>query len=219
MTPDYAEGELHRCPHCGAVARTEKRSDSTFVCAVCGGPRIPGDVGGDDANNALLEAKTALGGATRAKARGVAWTILAIIATLVVLAATKAALTASLVLLALAIVPAFFAVRARSQASKRKETADAAIEKAWLAAAHEIAAKKRSGITAEELGKALSIDAARADKLLTELAVHDKTRIDVGDDAEVRYSVSPDVLATADLDADQEEEVADQRRRLGRDQR
>jgi hypothetical protein len=211
VTPDYAEGELHRCPHCGALARTEKRADGTFVCAVCGGPRIPGGAGGDDANNALREAKTALGGATRATARGVAWTILAVIATLVVLAATKAALTTSLVLLALAIVPALFAVRARSQASKRKENADAAIEKAWLAAAHEIAAKKRSGITAEELGKALSIDAARADKLLTELAVHDKTRIDVGDDAEVRYSVAPDVLAEAAEESEEFEERLNRR--------
>lgn len=211
MTPDYAEGELHRCPHCGTLARTEKRADGTFACAVCGGPRIPGDIGGDDANNLLREAKTALGGATRAKARSVAWTILAVIATLVVLAATKAALTTSLVLLALAIVPALFAVRARSQASKRKESADSAIEKAWLAAAHEIAAKKRSGITAEELGKALSIDAARADKLLTELAVHDKTRIDVGDDAEVRYSVAPDVLAETSEESEELEEHLNRR--------
>jgi hypothetical protein len=37
----------------------------------------------------------------------------------------------------------------------------------------------------------LKIDPVKADKQLTHLAVHDRTRIDVGDDAEVRYSVMP----------------------------
>ena len=43
----------------------------------------------------------------------------------------------------------------------------------------------------------LGIDPAFAEKLLTSLAVHDRTRIDVGDDAEVVYSVAPDVMARA----------------------
>jgi hypothetical protein len=77
-------------------------------------------------------------------------------------------------------------------------------------------------VTAGDLAKELSIDPARADALLTQLAVHDKTRIDVGDDAEVRYSVAPDVLAeaaAAELDADQEEALADERRRQHRHER
>lgn len=222
----FASGEGHRCPHCGAIARAEPRvsgTTTTWVCAMCGGPRIPGGVGGEQAAIALREAKALFGGATRAKARSIAWTILAVLATLVVIAASaKEALAATLVLLVLAIVPALLAVRARMQGKGRKENADAALERAWLAAAEEIAARSRTGVTAEELGKELSIDPARADKLLTQLAVHDKTRIDVGDDAVVRYSVAPDVLAeaaAADLDADQEEAFADERRRQHRHER
>lgn len=224
----YAQGEGNKCPHCGAIARAEPKAFGTitrWVCAVCGGPRIPGGFGGEDAKNALREAQTSFGGATRAKARAIAWTILAVLATLVVVAASgKEALVATIALSLMAIVPAFLAVRARGQGSKRKENADAALDRAWLAAAEEVAAKHAGGVTAKELGKTLSIDEARADKLLTELAVHDKTRIDVGDDAEVRYSVRPDVLARVSMDeelddGDQEEAIADERRRSRRDER
>lgn len=174
---------------------------------MCGGPRIPGGFGGLEAENALREAKTLFSAATRAKARSVAWTVLAVLATLVVIAATaKEALAATVILLIMAIVPAFLAVRARGQGSKRKDNGDAALDRAWLAAAEEIAAKQKNGVTAKELGKALQIDEARADKLLTELAVHDKTRIDVGDDAEVRYSVGPEVRARVSVD----DELADE---------
>lgn len=222
----YAAGEMHRCPHCGAIARVEPRVEgtvTTWVCAVCGGPRIPRGAGGEQAAVALREAKALLGGATRAKARSVAWTILAVLATLVVIAASaKEAFAATLVLLVLAIVPALLAVRARMQGKGRKENADAALERAWLAAAEQVAARARGGVTADDLAKELSIDPGRADALLTKLAVHDKTRIDVGDDAMVRYSVAPDVLAeaaAAELDADQEEALADERRRQHRHER
>lgn len=225
----YAQGAGNQCPHCGATARAEPKVEGTitrWVCAMCGGPRVPGGFGGDESENALREAKTLISGATRAKARSIAWTILAVLATFVVLAASaKEAIAATIALSLMAIVPAFLAVRARGQGNKRKENADAAIDRAWLAAAEEIAAKHANGVTAKELGKTLHIDEARADKLLTQLAVHDKTRIDVGEDAEVRYSVSSDVRARiADESADeleehgdQEEALADQRRRSGRD--
>jgi hypothetical protein len=168
---------------------------------MCGGPRIPGGFGGDEAKNALREAKTLIGGTTRAKARSIAWWILAVLATLIVVAASaKEALLATIALSLMAIVPAVLGLRARGQATKRHENAEAALDRAWLAAAEEVAAKHKAGITAKELGKALSIDEARADKLLTQLAVHDRTRIDVRDDAEVVYSVRPDVHARVSVD-------------------
>lgn len=221
-----AYGEPNRCPHCGALARTEPKvhgDEARFVCAVCGGPRIPGGLGGEEAAVALREARALGAGATRARARAIAWAILAVLATLVVVAASaKEALAATLVLLVLAIVPALLAVRARMQAGRRGQNAEAALDRAWLAAAERVARRAPTGITAEELAKELSIAPARADALLTKLAVHDKTRIDVGEDAEVRYSVAPDVLAeasAAELDADQEEALAHERRRQHRDER
>lgn len=217
----YAQGEGNRCPHCNATARIEAKVEGTitrWVCAMCGGPRIPGGFGGDESKNALREAKTLFGAATRAKARSIAWTILAVLATLVVVAASaKEAIAATVALSIMAIVPAFLAVRARGQGNKRMENGDAALDRAWLAAAEELAATQKNGVTAKELGKALQIDEARADKLLTQLAVHDKTRIDVGEDAEVRYSAAADVRARiaqeSENDEEQEEELADRKQR------
>lgn len=200
----YAQGEGNRCPHCNATARIEPKVEGTttrWVCAMCGGPRVPGGFGGDESKNALREAKTLISGATRAKARSLAWSILAVLAALVVVAASaKEAIAATLALSLMAIVPALLGLRAHGQAKKRKENADGALDRAWLAAAEEIAAKQKNGVTAKELGKTLQIDEARADELLTKLAVHDKTRIDVGEDAEVRYSVAPNVLARIGVD-------------------
>lgn len=190
-----AEGEPNRCPHCGSVARVEARGageTASWVCAVCGGPRIPGGLGGEDAIRALKEAKAFLSTRTRARATSIAWGILAAFATLFVVAATaKAVIGASLVLAVLAIVPAVLAMRARGRAGAAQASADEAQGRAWAAAAEDAARRSPGGITASELARKLQIDDARADRLLTELAVHDRTRVDVGDDAEVRYCVEP----------------------------
>jgi hypothetical protein len=191
----YASGESNRCPHCGAVARVEARGTGAllaWVCAVCGGPRIPGGFGGVSATRTLKEAKAFLSAATRAKATAIGWGVLALLGTLVVIAATaKEAILATLVLAALAVVPAILALRARSRGEASKKAADEAEGNAWQAAAEDVARRAPDGITAEELANKLQIDVKRADRLLSELAVHERTRIDVGDDAEVRYSVTP----------------------------
>jgi hypothetical protein len=46
-------------------------------------------------------------------------------------------------------------------------------------------------VTVDGLAQALGVEPAEAERLLTELTVHERTRIDVGDDAEVRYSATP----------------------------
>jgi hypothetical protein len=90
----------------------------------------------------------------------------------------------------MALAPAALAVGARARASRATEAAGEALGRAWLAAAEEVASQAANGITVAELASRLKIDPERADKLLTQLAVHDRTRIDVDDDAEVRYSVT-----------------------------
>ena len=63
-------------------------------------------------------------------------------------------------------------------------------------------------MTVAELATRLKIDPERADQLLTQLAVHDRTRIDVGEDAEVRYSIGPDAgdgLSRVRVDATEEQ--------------
>ncbi|MBS2018573.1 MAG: hypothetical protein JST00_37250 [Deltaproteobacteria bacterium] len=190
----FASGEQNRCPHCGAVARIEPRGTGPaahWVCGVCGGPRTPGGLGGDRAAEPLRHAKAHRARAIRSRAASVVLGVMTAFTTLVALAAWPAALTAKLILLAVAITPAIFAMRARAKASAATAEAEAEMEKAWLAAAEDVAERASHGVTAAELAKRLKIDAAKAERLLTQLATHERTRIDVDDDAEVRYSVGP----------------------------
>lgn len=191
----FAGGEQNRCPHCGSVARVEKRgtgANVTWVCGVCGGPRMRGGLGGDKAAAPLKEAKLLRGRAIRSRAASIVLGLMAAFTTLVALAAWPAALAAKIILFAFALTPAVLAMRARSKAGAATTKADEAMDKAWLAAAEDVARRAKKGVTAAELAKRLEIDSAKAEELLTQLAVNDRTRIDVDDEAEVRYSVAPE---------------------------
>jgi hypothetical protein len=203
----YAAGDKMKCPHCGAIAREENGR-----CAVCGGPRIHGGFGGDAAASALREAKTHLGAAARSKALLIAFvfgTLMSLLFTSGIWLATGS-LVARLVTFMTTAAIAFLATRSFSRAKSSTEKADEARERAMLAAAEDVAKHRVDGVTAEELGKALAIEPTRADKLLTELAVHERTRIDVGDDAEVRYSVAP----TLGEEEDEDLALAETRKKL-----
>jgi hypothetical protein len=193
----YAAGEANRCPHCGAVARTEPPQIGTAegvraVCAVCGGPRIPNAEGGEASAKHLVEQRAHLGRARLASAATVFQGMFAALATLAAIVLAPATLVGKAFLFAIALVPLLLAVRSRGRAAAARKLAGDAGEKAWQAAAEAIAKSAPRGVTAAGLAKALAIDEAFADRLLTSLAVHDRTRIDVGDDAEVRYSVAPE---------------------------
>jgi hypothetical protein len=189
-------GDANRCPHCNAIARVEpKGSGATvrWVCGVCGGPRMPSGLGGEAAITPLREARASQ---TRAvKARAAFWVLMTIATffTLVAVAAWPAAVVGKLIWLAIAMTPMAFAVRARAKASRASDDANEALERAWLAAAEDVATHAKKGVTVAELATRLKIDPVMAEHLLTQLAVHERTRIDVDDDAEVRYSVAPEL--------------------------
>lgn len=183
----YAEGARNECPHCGAVARITGEGRSA-VCAVCGGPRIPANRGGDEAKAALREQKRHLGKARLLSLATMLQGLIAVVAACVGLLLAPATLTGKIVAFLLAAAPLFLALRARSNAGEARAKADAAGERAWQAAAEELA--RGDGISAAGAAKELGIDEAGADRLLTELAVHDRTRVDVGEDAEVVYSAT-----------------------------
>jgi hypothetical protein len=219
----YASGEANRCPHCGATARTEGVGPTT-VCAVCGGPRIPGGFGGEAATSALKEQKKHLADARLASFATIVQGLFATIATLIGLAVMPAAIVGKLFILAIAIVPVLLALRSRSRANTAREKAKEANDRAWQAAAEDVAAKaKEDGVTAAGLAKTLQIEPARADQLLTALAVHDRTRIDVGDDAEVRYSVASGLRVDSILESsdarkrDEDTEIAPAGKRTERE--
>ncbi len=141
----------------------------------------------------LREAKASQSRAARARASFWFFALAATLFTLIALAAWPAALVGKLIFLALAMTPTLLAVRARARAGSAKADANEALERAWLAAAEDVASHAKKGVTVAELASRLKIDAVKAEKLLTQLAVHERTRIDVDDDAEVRYSVAPEI--------------------------
>jgi hypothetical protein len=194
-------GESNRCPHCNAIARVEPKGEGaklTWVCGVCAGPRMPNGAGGAAAAVPLREAKSSLTLATRLR---ISYRLFAFAASLSMLALVAGVLGgAHMFIVFVAIATAFqatMALRQRSRAQHATADANEALDRAWLAAAEDVASHAKKGVTVAELASRLLIDAVKAEKLLTELAVHDRTRIDVDDDAEVRYSVSPDIDVSA----------------------
>jgi hypothetical protein len=191
----YSSGESNRCPHCGAIARIEGTGLAS-VCAVCGGPRVPANFGGERAANALREQKKALAQTRLASVATVIQAVFAASATLVGLAVAPASIVGKAIVFAVALVPFLLAMRSRRHATKARENAAKAGERAWQAAAEDVATQAKEGVTVATLAKRLGIEPDRADKLLTALTVDERTRIDVGEDAEVRYSAAPLTPAT-----------------------
>jgi len=196
----YAQGKGNECPHCGSVARAEPvlRRGSLAVaswrCAVCGGPRIPGGFGGEAARDALREERAHLGRAMRRRGVTIGFGALAAMSLFFMLGVSL--ISSAFVVYALTFaIPAAFALVAARSLARVKDARDKARdvhERAWLAAAEDLVARSKAGLSPAELGKKLTIDPETAEALLTKLAVHDRARIDVGDDAEVRYSVTPE---------------------------
>lgn len=213
----FAQGEDNRCPHCKVVARIEG-SGMRARCASCGGPRIANNFGGAAAANALLEQQRAL---TTARLSSIATVIQAGFAagiTTVGILIHPASIVGMAVIFGFALIPLFLALRSRWKAAKARRQAEDASERAWQAAAEDLAARSSEGVTVESLAKSLGIAPEHAERLLTALTVHERTRIDVGDDASVRYSARPgDADGALALQPDAfstDEEVASEAKKL-----
>ena len=184
-------GEVIRCPHCTNVARVTPRGEGKWlqwVCSACGGPRLPVGVSSTAANASLKEAQTAQLFARRLRVSALFLSLATLFITLFGLAVAPGGAVARVILLAAELAPLFLALRARRRANRISKKADEAIERAWLAASEDIAKEQKTGVTVAELAARLKVEPARAEALLTELTVHDRTRIDVDDEAEIRYS-------------------------------
>lgn len=188
-----ATGTSNVCPHCRATARVEGSGRAT-VCAVCGGPRIGGNFGGEAAANALRAERKALAVARASSIASLFQGVLAIVTTLIALAIFPSTLAGQGLAFAFAIAPLLLALRSRTRAGRARKEAEQESARAWHAAAEDVVRQHSRGITASALAQILRIDPKKADELLTALAVNDRTRIDVGDDAEIRYSVFPETL-------------------------
>lgn len=177
---------------------------------MCGGPRIPPGFGGEAATTALREQRKALANARLASIATVVQGVFSAAVTLVALAIMPASIVGKVLLFALAVFPLLLAMRSRGRAAKARAHAGAASERAWQAAAEDATARAKDGITPAALAKMLGIEPEHADNLLTTLAVHDRTRIEVGEDAELRYSVVSDPLVRIGPGAAEEEEAQEE---------
>ena len=203
----YTSGKSSRCPHCNAMARVDGAGLAS-VCAMCGGPRVPGNLGGEAALSALREQKKALANAQAASVATVIQGVVATVATLVGLALLPASIAGKAIVFALALVPLVLALRSRARATTARVNATRAGERAWQAAAEDVAGRAKDGTTAPALAKTLGIPPEHAEKLLTALTVNDRTRIEVGDDAEVRYTVGTDARVRVGEEMPAEDELA-----------
>ena len=154
---------------------------------------MPQGVSAPAALDPLREAKASQRLAQRWRAAFWLFVPIALFMSMVLSVAWPAALIGKLFLLAIASVPVVAAVRARGKAGEAAAKASEAMDRAWLAAAEAVTSHAKSGVTVAELASRLKIDPAKAEKLLTELAVHDRTRIDVDDEAEIRYSIATEL--------------------------
>jgi hypothetical protein len=155
---------------------------------------MPGGLGGEAAATPLREAKASLSLATRLRLSYGLFAAAASLSALGLIAGLLSGANLFIAVLALTVgIQAALALRQRGRAARATDDANEALERAWLVAAETVASQAKNGVTVAELASRLKIDAVKAEKLLTQLAVHDRTRIDVDDDAEVRYSVSPEL--------------------------
>jgi len=166
---------LTLCPHCKATSVVENGA-----CGVCGGPRVPGNHGGEAAVLALKEQKKHLAAARMSSVSTIVQGVFAALATLIALVVMPSSIVAKVILLAFAILPLISAIRSRSRAAKARAAAAEAGEQAWIAAAEELAL---GGTTAKQLAKELEIEPARAERLLNASAAQSRVRIDVNDDS------------------------------------
>lgn len=202
----FAFAEANRCPHCKVVTRVEhreRRGETAWVCASCGGPRMPAGLGSRGSSKELAKAKAADGRATRrmAGAMGLAGLALVSLFLMVTIAAVapEGAFVAKIVAMIVTGMLALVATRGFFGARKARGEGDAAIERAWLSAAEEVARRSRT-LTAEDLSARLGIEVPRAEHLLSELSVHGRTRVDIGEDAEIRYSAPADASLDDEID-------------------
>lgn len=210
----YASGSVNRCPHCGASARAEA-SGERLVCAMCGGPRVPDGIGGARAAAALREEHKELAVSRAASLATVAQALLAGLVTVIALLISSP--TWKMLVFLLAASTMLSSVRSRMRAASARKRAKAAGERAWHAAAEEVAAESASGISALELSTALGIDEARADALLTSLAVHDRVRVDVDEAPDVRYRLAREYAEGAAFGEHEQEHEPEEE--LGRQER
>jgi len=153
---------------------------------------------------ALRRAREAQLAAARAGGAGNGMGLLAVALAIGATAATfGGAIGGAIVAAALAVTLAALALSQRARAAALARTSRAEADAAAMRVAEAVLRARGSELTAGDLGRVMRVDASDAERLLTALAAGDRVRVDVADDAELRWSTAtPPVLAEAGADAE-----------------
>jgi ribosomal protein S27AE len=188
---------LEKCPHCGGLTAIAPNRHLRWVCGACGGPIIPGM----DATKLDDEAKRMLARARGATSSARRIPILEIVAPLVFAGSCAMGFVlgqAMLLFLAVVVLVLVFGGYA-TRREKGRASAKLFVEDAWLHAAGLLAEERGGYLSAQEVAARLRLPLPDAERLLTRLSVV-RGRVDVGEDAQVRYRVdASEPLPAADL--------------------
>lgn len=191
-----ALGEHQRCPHCRAVAGVEPSEQARFVCAVCGGVRIPIE---DAAIARSPEQLDLLRRATAARSATAIWSVIAIVVGafgvfsvlvlwLVISFAHPPALASVVAALAV-LVPFAFAGFSWRRARLGAVEFGPTLEKAWIAAAADVARARGGELDAAELAKVTRIAERDADRLLARMSAESLLLSSVTTDGGLKYTL------------------------------
>lgn len=177
------------CPHCGATGHLERHVVLRWVCAVCGGPRLPGVPSPPAREASALRRSFAewRGKQTRGVAAAGLTGLGVVLAGGAVAGLLAGALAAPAVLGAAAVVAAVGGAGSRAKARARAKAARGAVDEAWDGAVARALDTAGRHLTAAELATALRLEEPEAEELLGRLAAGDRVRVHLGDDAELRY--------------------------------
>ncbi len=191
-----AIGEHQRCPHCHAVADVEPSPEARFVCAVCGGVRIPID---DPKVVRSAEALEFLKRATAARSAKAVWRVIAILVAAfgafsglvlwVALSYAQPPTLASVVAGLAVAVPFVFAFFAWQRSRASAAVFAPALEKAWIGAAADIARSRGGELDAAELAKLTRITEGDADKLLSRMSAESLLASSVTPQGALKYTL------------------------------
>ncbi len=211
------------CPHCGGTTTIEKHRALRWICGVCGGPIVPADdVPGLARSNAEL---ASLVRAKRTRAIAFGWTAGMIV--LVVSALLALGLGGLLLLVAwlpaailggLGAVLFVLGMVLRSRASASDAIAQTELDAAWESVADEVLRARAGDVTAKDLAQSMRTTESHAETMLSTLSLHDRARVAVDDNAELRYSAGPAnaaplVRIADDAAATEQDETRDDRAR------
>jgi hypothetical protein len=190
---EAANAALVPCSACGGRTREEPHRALVWVCAACGAPRVPGaPVEGleglaEGLGRARLERVAAIAWRGGAVVLGMTGAMALALATLLAMAAGH---LAAIVLAGLATLLVVLALVAVGRARGRDEGMRRALDEAWGTAAERLLVASDGGVSSAWLAGAMRTTEAHAERILASLSARGRARVDVGEDAELRYRVA-----------------------------